>query len=64
MIVLFDIGNSNTHVGLATRNRVVRHFDVPTADWFTGRAPARVARQLRSARLAGAGWTGPSSRWR
>jgi len=55
MIVLFDIGNSNTHVGLATRNRVVRHFDVPTADWFTGRAPARVARQLRSARLAGAG---------
>jgi type III pantothenate kinase len=34
MILLFDIGNTNTHVGLANGSRVIRHTDIPTAAWF------------------------------
>lgn len=38
MILLFDIGNTNTHVGLANDKRVVRHTDIPTALWLAGKA--------------------------
>lgn len=38
MILLFDIGNTNTHVGLANGQRVVRHTDIPTAAWLKGMA--------------------------
>ena len=31
MILLFDIGNTNTHLGLANGRRVVRQADIPTA---------------------------------
>jgi type III pantothenate kinase len=34
MILLFDIGNTNTHLGLANRRRVVKQINIPTADWF------------------------------
>jgi type III pantothenate kinase len=44
MILLFDIGNTNTHVGLANDRRVVRHTDIPTAAWLAGKA----AKKLRS----------------
>jgi len=44
MILLFDIGNTNTHVGLANNKRVIRHADIPTAGWIAGKA----VRQLRS----------------
>jgi type III pantothenate kinase len=44
MILLFDIGNTNTHVGLANARRVVRQTDIPTAMWFGGKAQARLAR--------------------
>jgi len=43
MILLFDIGNTNTHLGLANGRRVVRQADIPTAGWFDGTA----ARQMR-----------------
>lgn len=36
MILLFDIGNTNTHVGLANERRIVRHTDIPTAGWRKG----------------------------
>ena len=36
MILLFDIGNTNTHVGLATGRRVVKQADIPTAAWQNG----------------------------
>jgi type III pantothenate kinase len=36
MILLFDIGNTNTHLGVASAKRVVRQMDLPTADWFDG----------------------------
>jgi len=54
MILLFDIGNTNTHVGLANARRVVRQVDVPTALWFTGKALARVRKFVGAATLEGA----------
>jgi type III pantothenate kinase len=54
MIVLFDIGNTNTHLGLANSRRVVRQADVPTAAWFNGTALKQVAKFVGRARLEGA----------
>jgi type III pantothenate kinase len=42
MILLLDIGNTNTHLGLADARRVVKQADVPTRDWFTSRAAGLV----------------------
>jgi type III pantothenate kinase len=36
MILLFDIGNTNTHLGLASGRRVARQTDVPTEAWLNG----------------------------
>jgi type III pantothenate kinase len=36
MILLFDIGNTNTHIGLANNRRIVKQTDVPTNDWLNG----------------------------
>ena len=44
MLLLFDIGNTHTHLGLANSRRVVRQADIPTAAWFTGKAPALARR--------------------
>ena len=41
MILLFDIGNTHTHVGLANDRRVVRQTNIPTREWFGGNAAAR-----------------------
>lgn len=35
-IVLFDIGNTNTHVGIASARRVVKQTDIPTESWLNG----------------------------
>jgi type III pantothenate kinase len=37
MLLLFDIGNTHTHLGLANSKRVVRHKDIPTSAWSDGR---------------------------
>ena len=42
MIILFDIGNTHTHLGLADGKRVVKQTDIPTLAWFGGGAAARV----------------------
>lgn len=52
MILLFDIGNTNTHIGLANERRVTRHTDIPTAAWFSGAAPMPLARFVGRARVA------------
>jgi len=54
MILLFDIGNTNTHVGLADGGRVVRHADIPTRGWFSGKAAAQLARLAGRRKLEGA----------
>lgn len=43
MILLFDIGNTNTHVGLADDKRIVRHTDIPTRDFVAGRAAEKLS---------------------
>lgn len=35
-ILLFDIGNTNTHVGLANARRVIKQANVPTEAWLNG----------------------------
>ena len=43
MILLLDIGNTHTHLGLANSRRVVKQANLPTAGWFNGTANERVS---------------------
>ena len=54
MILLLDIGNTNTHLGLANETRVLRQKNIPTALWFKGTAKRAVAKFLRNGRVQGA----------
>lgn len=36
MILLFDIGNTNTHLGLANNRRVIKQAHIPTETWLNG----------------------------
>src|SRR5436190_17036612 len=53
MILLFDIGNTNTHLGLANATRVVRQANIPTAGWFNGTAKKLLLKFADRARLEG-----------
>jgi type III pantothenate kinase len=44
MLLLIDIGNTHTHLGLADSRRVLRQVNVPTKDWFHGRAKSAAQR--------------------
>lgn len=54
MIILFDIGNTNTHVGLANSRRVMRHTDIPTAAFRRGDAVAQLQLFIGKTKLSGA----------
>jgi type III pantothenate kinase len=54
MILLFDIGNTNTHLGLANQRRVFKQANIPTAAWFNGTAQARIHKFAGKTRLTGA----------
>ncbi|MGA2852830.1 MAG: type III pantothenate kinase [Verrucomicrobiota bacterium] len=54
MIFLFDIGNTHTHVGLADDRRVLRQINVPTCEWFGGKAAALVKKFACGGRIDGA----------
>jgi len=54
MILLFDIGNTNTHVGLANGRRVVKNTNIPTALWSRGAAGKPVKKFVGRASLEGA----------
>ncbi|HEX3890088.1 MAG TPA: type III pantothenate kinase [Verrucomicrobiae bacterium] len=54
MILLFDIGNTHTHVGLADEKRVMRQMNLPTRDWFGGNALARVKKFAGAKKIEGA----------
>ena len=54
MILLFDIGNTHTHVGLANAQRVVKQADLPTAAWFGGNAAALAKKFAGQNRIEGA----------
>ena len=54
MILLFDIGNTHTHVGLADDRRVLKQTDIPTLVWFGGGALALVKRFAGAGKIEGA----------
>src|SRR5208282_5093692 len=54
MILLFDIGNTNTHLGLANDRRVMKHANMPTSLWFRGAAEKQVKKFVGRASLEGA----------
>ena len=54
MLLLLDVGNTRTHLGLANRTRVVKHADIPTGTWLDGSAEARIAAFAGPARLTAA----------
>ncbi len=54
MILLFDIGNTHAHLGLANASRVVKQIDIPTAGWRDGSAAVRVKKFVGRAKLEGA----------
>ena len=53
MILLFDIGNTHTHVGLADDRRVLKQINVPTREWFGGKAAALVKKFVGSKKTEG-----------
>ncbi|HAO80069.1 MAG TPA: type III pantothenate kinase [Verrucomicrobia subdivision 3 bacterium] len=54
MILLFDIGNTHTHIGLADDRRVRRQTDIPTLTWFGGGATALIKKIIGAAKIDGA----------
>jgi type III pantothenate kinase len=54
MTLLFDLGNTNTHLGLANDRRVLKQMDLPTRDWFCGRAGPVIRKFLGRAEPLGA----------
>jgi len=54
MILLFDIGNTHTHLGLADGKRVVKQTDIPTFAWLAGGAAARVKKFIGREKITGA----------
>ncbi len=54
MILLFDIGNTHTHIGLANDRRVLRQINILTAEWFGGNAKARVDKLAGTKEIKGA----------
>lgn len=53
MILLFDIGNTHTHVGLANDRRVFGQINLPTGAWPDGNARTRVTRFVGAQKIAG-----------
>ena len=54
MILLFDIGNTHTHLGLADGRRVFKQSEIPTYSWIAGGAPGRVKQFLGNSKIQGA----------
>lgn len=54
MILLFDIGNTHTHLGLADDRRVVKQTDISTLAWFGRGASALVKKFVGSKQITGA----------
>jgi len=53
-ILLFDIGNTHTHLGLANARRVFRQANILTTAWFDGTAPRLVRHFAGKTLLTGA----------
>jgi type III pantothenate kinase len=53
-VLLLDIGNTHTHVGVSTTERIIRAFNLPTKNWFNGRFERKLRQALGAVSLAGA----------
>jgi type III pantothenate kinase len=53
-ILLFDIGNTNTHLGLASERKILRQTNIPTASWKSGKAAGLLKQFCGSAKISGA----------
>jgi type III pantothenate kinase len=53
MILLFDIGNTHTHLGLADGKRVLKQADISTLAWFGGGAAALVKKFVGRNKITG-----------
>jgi type III pantothenate kinase len=54
MLLLLDIGNTNTHLGLASGSRIVKQANIPTAAWGENKAKELLARFISRKPLEGA----------
>jgi type III pantothenate kinase len=54
MLLLFDIGNTHTHLGLADGRHVVKQADMPTFAWLAGGAPGRIKPFVGNEKVTGA----------
>ena len=54
MLLLFDIGNTHTHLGLADGRRVLKQADIPTFAWMAGGAAGRVKNFVGNGKISGA----------
>jgi type III pantothenate kinase len=54
MILLFDIGNTHMHIGLANNRRVVKQINLPTRGWPGRKAKSRVAKFVGAKKITGA----------
>src|ERR1043166_2812959 len=54
MLLVLDIGNTNTHLGLAGASRVVKQANIPTAAWSDNRAKMLIGKFVVRAALEGA----------
>jgi type III pantothenate kinase len=54
MILLFDIGNTHTHLGLANNRRVVRQSNISTAGWSSNSVEKSILKFVAGAKLEGA----------
>jgi type III pantothenate kinase len=46
-LLLLDIGNTHTHIGVTWPNRRIRQENFPTEDWFSGQTPAAIQKLAR-----------------
>jgi type III pantothenate kinase len=54
MILLFDVGNTNTHLALANSGRIVSQRNIPTTSCFSQKGELLVKAFVRGARIEGA----------
>jgi len=54
MILLFDIGNTNTHLGLANAKRVVKQINIPSSAWHDGKADVSLKKFVAKNKVEGA----------
>jgi type III pantothenate kinase len=54
LLLLFDIGNTHTHLGLADAHRVLKQANILTADWFRGVAGEQVKKFVGRSSIQGA----------